>query len=64
MPKYNGRRVSKYLAELMKLYNGRCVFCDSEVMTVRIAQELGLKYNWRIIHQKDGSLLELLVLNM
>jgi len=43
MPKYNGRRVSKYLAELMKLYNGRCVFCDSEVMTVRIAQELGLK---------------------
>lgn len=54
MPKYRGKKVSKYTAQLCQLYNNCCVFCKEPVMMVRIAQELGYKYNWRIIHTPNG----------
>ena len=54
MPKYRGKTVSKYLAELFKLYNGHCVFCGDQVMMVRIAQEMGYSYDHRIIYKPDG----------
>lgn len=44
-----------HLPQLMELFEGRCIFCDNEVMMVRDAERLNLAFDNNYIFLADGS---------